>query len=188
MGYDIHDYVEVWDGQQWTWMQDPLWETWRGEPTCHPLDRCYDLFGFLAGVRATYMPYIHAPRGLPRDLSPELKREFGFTFPDDCPHPPVDPPPRYGPLRSCSCVYHDSGLFGHSWASGAELLAFDYSTTLMCPSYHGDEGLTALRCQGTDGHRVTVAERLGGWRDTLLEVARLRPDPSHVRLVYAFDN
>ncbi len=182
MGCDVHDFVELWDGGRWTWMRDEVFTDWRNGPTCRPLYRSYALFGLLAGVRDQDVPVIHAPRGLPADLSPELREKFGFTFPQDCPH---------GVGARCSCVYEHSGLFGHSWATGAELLAYDFSRTLACSACHDADchRHSYHWCEEEAAHRVTVADYIGeGWVGTLRQISGLAADPAHVRLVYAFDN
>lgn len=183
MGCDVHDFVELWNGERWTWMRDEVFADWRNRPTCHPLDRSYALFGLLAGVQDRNVPVIHEPRGLPADLSPELREKFGFTFPDDCPHGAGG--------RRCTCVYEYSGLFGHSWATGAELLAYDFGRTLPCPGCHDTDCLQHSYhwCQEPADHRITLEAYVGeGWVQTLRQVAGLASDPAHVRLVYAFDN
>ena len=187
MGTDISSYVEIFDGERWSWAQGDLfpdndprydkpWEPFPG--------RSDYLFGFLAGVRDRDVPQIHPCRGLPVDLSPELREKFGFTFPDDCTHYR----PSWSSARTCGCVYVHSGLFGHSWATGAELVGFDFERTFRCPLAHGDARPTWLEPCEHPGDRITVAEYLGGWLDRFREIAALTADPSHVRAVFAFDN
>lgn len=196
MGCDIHAYVEKFTDGRWVWLRHDLFDHGGGigvrqpgmPPPWKPFDRSYRLFGFLAGVRDHDVPQIHEVRGLPADLDPLLREEFGFTYPDDCPHTEEDRRSRHG----CVCVYHHSGLFGHSWATGEELLAYDFMREFTCPYEHGpdrkykhlDECVHWLA--GTP--KVTVGEYLGNWVYRFGEIAALAEDPNLVRVVYAFDN
>lgn len=185
MGADINDFIEVFDGERWTWNRGDLFDT---DPPYRPFDRSYVLFGFLAGVRNHDIPQIHPCRGLPDNLSPELREKFGFTFPADCTHPERD---RRG-LHTCSCVYHDAGLFGHSWATGAELVGYDFTTRMRCTYAHGADrpAWDKEPCphEVVDPVFTTVGEYLGDWVDRFREIAALVSDPNHVRVVFAFDN
>lgn len=190
MGADIHGYVEVFDGERWAWNRDDLFVDDSPGPgsgwTCEPFDlRSYALFGFLAGVRNRNVPQIHPCRGLPDDLSPELREKFGFTYPADCTHPDRG-------LHGCSCVYEDAGLFSHSWATGAELVGYDFTTRMRCTYAHGADRPTwdkeSCPHEAVDPVFTTVGEYLGDWLDRFREVAALAEDPDHVRAVYAFDN
>lgn len=64
MGCDIHLYVEILNGDRWEHVPGEFWD-----------DRSYDAFAILAGVRNShgFVP-IAPPRGLPADVSPEVKR------------------------------------------------------------------------------------------------------------------
>lgn len=191
MGADIHAYIEKLVAGRWVWLKGDLFDHGRtgnwGPRPCEPFDRSYALFGFLAGVRDQDVPQIHGCRGLPADLSPELREEFGFTFPDDCPHTEEQRKPPIG----CMCVYHHSGLFGHSWATGAELVGFDFGREFTCPYAHGAD--RKYQHMGECAHwlagrpETTVGEYLGGWTDRFAEIAALSDDPELVRVVYAFD-
>lgn len=188
MGADIHAYIELFDGDRWTWATSDLFpdnDTRIDKPWDPFPSRSYSLFGFLAGVRDPDVPQIHECRGLPADLSPELRKEFGFTWPQDCTH--YDPD--FHGRRNCMCLYSDSGLFAHSWATGAELLAYDYVGTFFpCPYAHG-AGRQSWRepCAHLHEDQTTVGEYLGGWVERFQSIAALSHDPSHVRAVYAFD-
>ena len=192
MGADIKAYVEKFVADRWVWLKGDLFDhgstgNWGPEPW-EPFDRSYALFGFLAGVRDHDVPQIHPCRGLPADLSPELRKEFGFTFPDDCTHYGTDHRGR----RDCACVYHDSGLFGHSWATGAELVGYDFGREFTCPYTHGPDR-KYQHLEECDHFRagsplVSVGEYLGEWVDRFREVAALADDPNLVRVVFAFDN
>jgi hypothetical protein len=144
-----------------------------------PFDRYYALFGFLAGVRDSDMPVIHPCRGLPVDCCPEVRRALGPS-PDE--------------LRASNptgWAYEWNGLFGHSWATGAELIGYDFARPVPCPRAHGDrrpDWQAPCGHEATDPEVSTVGEVLGGWVDTFHRIAALMPDPSDVRVVYAFDN
>lgn len=182
MGCDVRSFVEVWDGAQWKWLRGDLFTDWRNLPTFEPFDRSYPLFGLLAGVRDNDVPVIHPPRGLPADMDPELRRRFGFVLAQDCPHEPGS---------RCMCAYEDAGEFGHSWATGAELLAYDFTRTLPCPACH-DRGCGQHPyhwCEEASDHDVTLLDYVGeGWAEVFGQIAALAPDPVHVRVVFAFNN
>jgi hypothetical protein len=101
MGVDIWSAAEVrQDTGEWKPVLDPIFPDGPDEPTDEPFSwRNYTIWGFLAGVRGTMIPIV-PPRGLPDDLSEEVRAHF--HFPDSA--------------------------FGHhqGWLSLAELLAFDY--------------------------------------------------------------
>jgi hypothetical protein len=181
MGCDVHSFVERWDGARWEWLRGDLFTDWRNLPTFEPFERSYPLFGLLAGVRDRDVPMIHETRGLPGDMDPDLRKWFGFTLSQDCLHG----------AEPCLCVYEDSGLFGHSWATGAELLAYDFSRTLPCPACH-DKGCGQHPyhwCESAEDHDVTLADYVGeGWVEVFGQIAALSADPAHVRVVYAFNN
>lgn len=94
MGCDIHMYIEVTDLPTVEMAKNSLLEVSKGLQA-HPLQyldvvtqdwevyrlnsevfvqRNYELFAFLAGVRGV-SPKGHAPRGLPDDVSPEVRTE-----------------------------------------------------------------------------------------------------------------
>ena len=179
MGCDIQTCVERRDPETGVWerLSGGLFADWGGGRTDEPIDRFYGLFTFLANVRQQdYVPAIHPQRGLPDDMSPEAKAWFGFTYPYDCPHESD---------QWCSCVYNDSGWFGHSWATGAELLAFDYDARIPCTSNH-DGG--RFGCAHLPDPMVTLREYLGDYIERFQEIAALAPDPADVRVIYAFDS
>jgi len=120
MGCDIHLYVERKVDDKWIsadkWTPDPYAD--EGEESrlivdcddCYYSERNYDLFGMLADVRNGLGPAgcvtgsgfnpISTPKGLPDDVSPEVKRES-----------------------------EESGLplHSHSWLTLAELNAYDWN-------------------------------------------------------------
>lgn len=77
MGADIHTYVETFRDGRWQHetgaLVTPI-DQW-SDPAA-PFDwRHYPMFGFLAGVRDHDVPTIAQPRGLPDDVSPEVRAE-----------------------------------------------------------------------------------------------------------------
>lgn len=110
MGCDIHAYVEVRNGDVWksadVWTEEDGW--FSANPTVYN-DRNYSLFAILAGVRngvgfagcktgEGFNP-ISIPRGLPVDVSFEVKR--------------------------CSDLWGSDG-HSHSWLTIAELKAYNW--------------------------------------------------------------
>lgn len=165
MGCDIHTFVERRNPETGLWehLSGDLFVDWSSADwrTDQPFDRFYGLFAFLADVRQPGdVPCIHPPRGLPNDISQEVKSEFGFIYPEDCPHLME---------RWCPCQYSASDWHSHSWATGAELLAYDYDVKLP------DTG-------------ETLREYLGDYIERFQEIAALAPDPADVRVIYAFDS
>lgn len=189
MGVDIHSFVEMFDGERWTWNQGDLFDNGPGPGggwTCEPFDRSYVLFGFLAGVRNHSVPQIHPCRGLPDDVSPEVRAELGLPL-DDLMVGKTDSWARMLVVDAWN------GLFGHSWATGAELVGYDFTTRMRCTYAHGDDRPTWDKepCphEAVDPVFTTVGEYLGeGWIERFREVASLAEGPRHVRVVYAFDN
>lgn len=67
MGCDIHGYLEAKENNSWGVVEEI------------PHYRVYDMFGLLAGVRNyTCLPPISNPRGLPEDISNEVKKELEY--------------------------------------------------------------------------------------------------------------
>lgn len=79
MGVDIHIFVEAYNKEKKAWEYKTLYrkDCDKFEDVCEILDgRDYKLFGRLAGVRSAVSPFVK-PRGLPDDLSDEVKNEYG---------------------------------------------------------------------------------------------------------------
>lgn len=75
MGCDIHINVEVKDNKgKWHWIYEGV-KKWQSAMGAFDLDRNYTLFGLLAGIRGDNKPFIE-PRGLPKDVSPEVQKMF----------------------------------------------------------------------------------------------------------------
>lgn len=149
MGCDIHVCREVYT-QKWVWDA-------QNNPYTSMFDRSYPLFAMLGGVRQLnpLIPIIHPPRGLPSDVSPEVRKHMG-TLPCDQNHEHIS-------------FCYESTFHTHSWATGAELLAYDMGRLY------------------TDESNRTLGDVIG-WVDRIRKIATLRKNPDHLRIVYAFDN
>lgn len=79
IGADVHAYLEKFNKETRQWENANLYKK-NSDGTFTLVNfyngRNYDLFGKLAGVRGSEDPMVY-PRGLPDDLSPEVKEEFG---------------------------------------------------------------------------------------------------------------
>lgn len=129
MGCDIHLYVEAKEKGKWIskdqWRVDPYWDA-KEDPEEHKMERIaafydgrnYDLFAILANVRNGrgfagvntgdgFVP-IADPKGLPVDVSPEVKQESD----------------------KWDCDGHS-----HSWHTVADLLAYDWTQTTVKRGY-----------------------------------------------------
>lgn len=157
MGCDIHAYVET---------RPPGIRVWEYEPDVRVFHRdefrLYRLFGWLGDVRNdSAVPPIAARRGLPDDVSDEVREERYEEWGDDA---------------------HDP-----SWVSVTELLAFDYNAVMedRRVSLTGDGSNT---CPVGEGRVMTYREFLGSW--FFEDLARLRAleKRSDTRVVFWFDN
>lgn len=112
MGCDIHSYAEVRHNGRWRHADGPIVtpiDEW-ADPS-EPFGwRGYNMFGFLAGVRNRNMPLIREPRGLPDDVSDEVRNEHGG-----------DP-----------TLWHSA-----SWLTLAELLDYDYDQPVSSVRWEG---------------------------------------------------
>ena len=158
MGIDIFSHVEVRDGDGWRLVDGDGW---------YPFDwRDYGMYGFLADVRNySHAPVIAEPRGLPDDVTAELRAE----------HDETDP-------------------FSASWLTLAELRAFDYDQVFWdrrverrLPS--GVIDGAALAEEG-EGEHLTIRSFLGsGYFADLGRIERACPNasPGDIRVVFWFD-
>ena len=104
MGCDIHLHAESFDGERWHYL-----------PGCPDPDRNYRLFSVLADVRNEYdLPVICPPKGIPEDISAELKGAEDFN-------------------SSIVTIDEDGdelsawlGDHSYSWLTLEELMAFDW--------------------------------------------------------------
>lgn len=150
MGCDIHCYAEVFVSGAWKKVDEifpcPEWKkASSGKLLCdNPIsDRNYSLFGFLADVRNVYnVPVLKGPRGLPEDVSKEVK------------------------LLSIEQI---SDSHSHSWLSLGELLSFDYDCKVNGGGAYslrdlvGREYFSALKILSSLGTRRSV--RIVFWFD-----------------------
>lgn len=172
MGCDIHSFVERREDGRWVRLTGDLFpdnDQW-SEPDEPFPNRNYDLFGFLADVRNySHCPVIAEPRGLPDDVSSEIRAE-----------------------------HEDWGRDAHStsWLTVAEMADFPYDqtfenrrttrTTVMPWGTTIVNGV-ALAEEG-EGDHVTVRDFLGEWYfERLAELVKLG-NQTDVRITYWFDN
>jgi hypothetical protein len=155
MGCDIHSFVEIKTDGVWRWIYNVVDEpfSWRN----------YGIFGFLADVRNySRSPVIAQPRGLPDDVSPEL--------------------------RDTSDNYD---FHSHSWLTLAELMTYDYDRTfwnrrVMKLTADGILDGAALAEEG-EGRTVSLREFLGDHFFEQLQTLAELGDPEDVRIVFWFD-
>lgn len=173
MGCDIHSFAEVRKNGKWEKVGDVFIldeddrKFYEKERTEHPfIWRQYGLFGWLADVRNySHMQPISIPRGIPRDLSPEVKAEV---------------------------VSWDADGHSHSWLSLKELLAVDYEVEVWDrrvtreerPGYFNG---AALANEG-EGKHETLREFLGTSYFAVLEQLKALGQAEDVRIVFWFDN
>jgi hypothetical protein len=109
MGTDIHPYVEVRRNGKWHLVTDDLFYAGSDRWTNQPFkERDYTMFGLFAGVRSGEVDPISEPRGLPEDVSAEVRDQPGAE-----PHPA------------------DWGWHTHSWLTLAEVQSVDYDQPVM---------------------------------------------------------
>lgn len=148
MGCDIHVYIEVKEGQ-WVFYSTDIFNY-----------RYYGLFGFLANQRNySQSDYLQENRGLPEDVSIEVKQESD-----------------------------DLGINGHShgWLLLEELLNFDYNKTFY--DMRGCCNCVCDGCSRNKAKLITYTEFLGKHFFDELEELKGLGDPKHVRIVFWFDN
>lgn len=176
MGTDIHPFAEC--------CRDGAWHLVDAEI---PRDRNYWAFAVLADVRNGYgfggfgtgdpITPLDEPRGLPEDLSPELRTA----------------------LEQRSWLLGDHSI---SWVTLEELLAYDLDAPVTCRAYVPPEDAARLR-EGGAPPRVTAAYSADPawvrmeWQEPLRRRAWLIPQligalsrlgkPPEVRLVFGFD-
>ena len=148
MGCDIHSYVEKLERGIWIKVSNIFprtkWEKsyFKSNVSDHPFNwRSYGIFGFLADVRNySHSPVISASRGLPMDVSSEIKLEAD-----------------------------DWGCDGHSFSFLMldELLNFDYDqifwdrriTKQVKPNFWN--GTALAEDEETEGKHISLREFLG---------------------------
>lgn len=173
MGCDIHSYAEAQHNSEWTkagevFPLDDFDREWSKKAyTDRPFHwRGYGLFGWLADVRNySHSPVIVEPRGLPLDISPEVRDEYNGWRED---------------AHSCS------------WLSLAELIEADYDQVFWDRRITRQEapGMfngAALAGAG-EGERRTLREFLGEGYFETIEILKTLGKPEDVRVVFWFDN
>lgn len=158
MGCDIHVHAEKREGDRWVKVALPEipHASWSEAPF---ESRQYSKFGFLADVRNySAIPPIAQPRGVPDDISPEVRHD-----------------------------YEGWGLDAHSasWLSLDELLAHDYEQQVedrRC-TRNGNGGST---CEPGEGERQTLRKFLEG--TDFFESLEVAQKEGVERIVFWFDN
>jgi len=181
MGADIHIFVERKKDDKWVRYTgkhfSSVWRKEKGEKENSPFDwRNYEMYGFLAGVRHSYIKPIKEPiYKIPNDASEYVKKQF---------------------------VKWDGDGHSHSFLTARELLEFDYNQDLREP---GDDFSTNSRnvlfekkvhrkdtnFDDEEDINKTYFDFLGG-PDSMFfihikELAELG-NPDDVRIVFWFDN
>jgi len=175
MGCDIHSYVEKLERGIWIKVSNIFprtkWEKsyFKSNVSDHPFNwRSYGIFGFLADVRNySHSPVISASRGLPMDVSSEIKLEAD-----------------------------DWGCDGHSFSFLMldELLNFDYDqifwdrriTKQVKPNFW--DGAALAEDEETEGEHISLRKFLDGAFFEQLEIMKKLGDPKKIRIVFWFDN
>lgn len=168
MGCDIHCFAEVRNNGKWEKVGKVFADAYTDVVlTDEPFNgRSYGLFGWLADVRNySQSPVIAEPRGLPRDLSPEVNEQFEYWEPD---------------------------AHTYSWLLLSELLAADYEQVIWDRRITRREAQgfyngAALANEG-EGEHMTLRAFLGEGYFEVLEALKALGAPDNVRIVFWFDN
>ncbi len=190
MGTDIHIAVEIYRDGGWHLVDVPVTE-----------DRNYRAFALLANVRNGYgfagfstgeeLEPIDEPRGLPEDMSPELRAALEDDSDEDV------------------SAYDSEGIWlgdePYSWVTLRELLDYNLDAPVIVSGYVTKEAAQRYRETGERprSHAAAVFanrenfERLE-WEEPIRESAWLIPqlieeisglgEPENVRLVFGFDS
>jgi hypothetical protein len=171
MGCDIHSFIEVRKDGQWHHLGGDVFPDHQYDKT-EPFGdvRSYAIFGFLADVRNySQSPVIVEPRGVPDDLSSELRDEYGDSN------------------EWWGSAYHSA-----SWLTVAELQAYDYNqiiwdrriTREVSPGHFNG---AALAEEG-EGRHLPLRDFLGEYFFRVLDDMAALGDPADVRMVFWFDS
>ena len=174
MGCDIHSFAEKINKQTNKWEKvgdaftlDNYDKNRTGKDKGqHPFDwRSYSMFAFLANVRNyDHCVPISDPKGLPNDISDEVKEEYGEGW-----------------------DYHSA-----SFLTAKELLDFDYDKTFwnrritkqISPNHWNGASLA----EEGEGKIISYRENLGESFFIHLEDLKQLGNPEDVRIVFWFDN
>lgn len=173
MGCDIHCFAEKRNNGKWEKVGDVFtldeYEAsyYKKEKSDHPFSwRSYSMFAFLACVRNyDHCNPISTPRGLPSDISPEVKEEYNSW---------------------------DTDAHSSSWLSAKELLNFDYDKTFenrrttvqIAPNVFNGAGLA----EKGQGQMISYRDNLGVFFFKHLEELKNVGNSEDVRIVFWFDN
>lgn len=167
MGCDIHSFAERKRNGKWEKVGEHFslgeWEKeyYKKEKNDSPFDwRSYSMFAFLADVRNyDHCEPISEPKGLPKDISDEVKDEYGEGW-----------------------DYHSA-----SFLTAKELLDFDYDKVFWNRRVTKNNNGASLAEEG-EGTNVTYRENLGEFFFTHLKELEELGNPDEVRIVFWFDN
>lgn len=167
MGCDIHSFAERKRNGKWEKVGEHFslgeWEKeyYKKEKNDSPFDwRSYSMFAFLAGVRNyDHCKPISEPKGLPNDISDEVKDEYGEGF-----------------------DYHSA-----SFLTSKELLDFDYDKVFWNRRVTKNNNGASLAEEG-EGTNVTYRENLGEFFFIHLKELEELGKADEVRIVFWFDN
>jgi hypothetical protein len=172
MGCDINSFAEVKRNNKWEKVNDHFTlddnnkKFYNKEKGDNPFYwRSYSTFAFLAGVRNyEHCEPISEPKGLPDDLSEEVKNNY----------------------EDLKC-----DTYSASYLTAKELLDFDYDKTLLDRRVTKTKGNyangAALEEEG-EGRILTYRENLGEWFFKHLEELKTLGEPENVRIVFWFNN
>ena len=176
MECDIHSFAERKINNKWEKVGDHFslsdWEKkyYKKEKGESPFDwRSYSMFAFLAGVRNyDHCEPISKPKGLPKDISEEVKEEYGEGW-----------------------DFHSA-----SHLTLTELLDFDYDkvfwnrrvTRTVVNENGGVFSNGACIAEEGEGSNVTYRENLGDFFFVHLNELKELGSPEDVRIVFWFDN
>jgi len=172
MGCDIHSFAERKTNGKWEKVGEHFslgeWEKeyYKKEKSDSPFDwRSYSMFAFLADVRNyDHCEPLSKPRGLPDDISDEVKDEYGEGW-----------------------DYHSA-----SFLTAKELLEFDYDKTFwnrrVTKQTSENFWNGASVAEEGEGTNVTYRENLGEFFFIHLNELKELGNPDDVRIVFWFDN
>lgn len=175
MGCDIHSFAEKRNKETGKWekvtnhfsLDDFSKSYYKKDKGDHPFDwRNYSMFAFLADVRNyDCCEPISEPKGLPKDVSDEVKNEH----------------------NDWDCDAHSA-----SFLTLKELTDFDYDKSFWNRRITKQIGPNAFTGAGLaqegEGKIITYRENLGEWFFKHLEELKELGEPEDVRIVFWFDN